>query len=122
MYCHHTASCFLKSTFETVWDKAYATLHETCLNRFRKKGDVNQWVMKYWQLAEGNFAVRDASFAQCYHIDNEMFKELCKEIEQKTHSMICINDTVNTENFEEKKQAVISVFDKTLPEKSVYEK
>ena len=80
MYCHHTPSCFLKSTFHKVWDKAYDTLDETCRNRFRKKGDVNQWVMKYWQMAEGKFAVRDANFAQCYHIDNEMFKDLCKEL------------------------------------------
>ncbi len=122
MYCHHTPSCFLKSTFNKVWDKAYDTLDETCRNRFRKKGDVNQWVMKYWQLAEGNFSVRDASFAQCYHIDDEMFKELCKEIDNKSHSMICINDTSNTENFEDKKKTVISVFDRNLPEKSAFEK
>ena len=78
--------------------------------------------MKYWQLAEGNFAVRRAEFTQCYHIDDEMFKELCKEIDNKAHSMICINDTVNTENFEEKKKVVISVFNETLPEKSTFEK
>lgn len=122
MYCQHTPNSFLKSTFETVWDKAYDTLHETCQHKFRKKSDVNQWVMKYWQLAEGKFSVRDASFAQCYHIDNEMFNSLCKELDEKNHAMICINDTINTENFEEKKQIVIEKFQKNFPDKSSFEK
>ena len=78
--------------------------------------------MKYWQLAEGNFAVRNAEFAHCYHIDDIMFKELCKEIDNKSHSMICINDTVNTEDFEEKKKTIISLFEKNLPDKSSFEK
>lgn len=121
-YNQHVSNNFLKSTFEKVWAEEYETLHETCLHKFRKNGDVNQWVMKYWQLAEGNFAVRDASFTQCYHIDDEMFKELCKEINNKAHSMICINDTVNTENFEDKKNTIIGLFDKNLPDKSAFEK
>ena len=122
MYCQHTPNSFLKSTFETVWEKEYDTLHETCCHKFRTKADVNQWVMKYWQMAEGKFNVRDANFAQCYHIDDEMFKTLCKELEEKKHSLICINDTINTENFEEKKQIVIEAFRKNLPEKSSFEK
>lgn len=73
-------------------------------------------------MAEGKFSVRDASFAQCYHIDNEMFNALCKELDEKTHAMICINDTINTENFEEKKQIVIDKFKKNFPEKSSFEK
>jgi hypothetical protein len=51
-----------------------------------------------------------------------MFKELCKELDNKSHSMICINDTINTEDFESKKNTIISLFEKNLPYKSTFEK
>lgn len=122
MYCQHTPSSFLKSTFLKVWDKEYERLDKTCMHKFRKIGDVNQWVMKYWQLAEGNFSVRKDSFAHCFHIDDSSINALCDEIIRKNNSMICINDTSATENFEEKKQLVINAFEKALPNKSSFEK
>ena len=121
-YYQHTASNFLKSTFEEVWKKEYDVLDKTCSNRFRKSGDVNQWVFKFWQIAKGNVCVRDDKFSYCYHIKDDNFKALCDDIPSGKHKMLCINDTAQTTDFEQKVKGVLEAFAKLLPEKSSYEK
>ena len=107
--------------FEVHWEKEFDILDKTCTDKFRKTGNVNQWLMKYWQLAEGNFVVRRDKFAFCYHVKEYNYEQMCRDIPAKKHQMICINDTADTTNFEEKKQGVISAFEKLLPDKSAFE-
>ena len=121
-YYQHTPSSFLKSVFEEIWEKEYETLDDTSSCKFRKKGNVNQWLMKFWQLADGNFEVRKDSFAYCYHIKEYNFNDLVKDIPSQKHKMLCINDTSETVDFEVKKQKVIEAFEKLLPEKSTFER
>lgn len=121
-YYQHAASSFLKSNFDEIWEKEFDVLNETCSHRFRKSTDVNQWVIKFWQIAKGDIAVRKDSFAYCYHIQEDNFAELCKDIVSKKHQMLCINDTANTINFDEKVAKVKEAFEKLLPEKSSFEK
>ncbi len=122
MYYQHVSSNFLKSTFETVWEKEFDTLNETCSHKFRKTGDVNQWVMKFWQLADGKFHVRRDDFVRCYHVKKRNFKWLCNDLRNKEHTIVCINDNAKTFDFEEQKQIVIDIFNEMLPEKSSFEK
>lgn len=122
MFYQHVSSSFLKSTYETVWEKEFDALNETCSHKFRQMGDVNQWVFKFWQLAEGNFNVRPRKFARCYHIKPSVYKELLDDIKNQKHSMICINDTISTDNFEDKKEEVKRYMDANLPDKSSFEK
>ncbi|MBQ3969978.1 MAG: Stealth CR1 domain-containing protein [Clostridia bacterium] len=121
-YYQHTPNSFLKSTFEEVWDKEFEILDQTCCDKFRKTGNVNQWLMKYWQLASGNFEVRRDSFALCYHVKEYNYQALLNDIPSQKHNMICINDTADTLDFENKKQGVIEAFEKLLPDKSSFEK
>ena len=121
-YYQHTPNSFLKSTFEELWTKEAAVLDATCCDKFRKTGNVNQWLMKYWQLASGCFTVRRDSFALCYHVNESYFQDLLKDIPSKKHNMICINDTAQTDDFDKKVQDVKNAFQKLLPEKSSYEK
>lgn len=120
-YYQHVPSGFLKSTYNTVWEKAFDTLDATCRNKFRVPGDVNQWVMKFWQLASGNFKVRKDSFAVCYHLKENNYHKLLEDIPSKQHCMICINDTEDTLDFENKKEGVKQAFEKLLPEKCSFE-
>ena len=46
---------FLKSEYEDIWKKEYESLDDTSLHRFRSKLDVNDWLIRYWQLTRGNF-------------------------------------------------------------------
>lgn len=122
LYYQHACNSFLKSTFEKVWAEEFEILDETCSHRFRKNGDVNQWVMKFWQQAEGNFEVRPEKFAYCYHVKESNFRALCEEIPACKRGMLCINDTAKTKNFEDKKAKLIQVFNSVFPEISEYEK
>ena len=122
LFYQHVSSSYLKSTYETVWKEEFDTLNETCMHKFRQMGDVNQWVMKFWQLASGQFNVRPRSFAHCYHVKKSTFKPMCRDLKNQTHAMICINDNACTFHFEAKKERVIALMDQNLPEKSSFEK
>ena len=121
LYYQHVATSFLKSSFTEVWGDEPEILNTTCLNKFRKSGDVNQWLIKFWQIAKGNVSVRKDSFCYCYHVKEQNFKDLLKDIPSKKHKMLCINDTSKTTDFEDKKEKVKEAFEKLLPEKSSFE-
>ncbi len=122
MYYDHLPSRFLKSTCETLWELEGEIMDATCRDKFRTKNNVNQWVYKYWQLASGIAVPMGTSEGRCFHIKDSLFDELLRSIETGRYKEICINDTVNTTNFELQKQQVIDAFEKLLPEKSGFEK
>ncbi len=121
-YYQHVATSFLKSNFIEVWEKEYDVLDETCSHRFRKNTDVNQWVVKFWQMAKGEVAVRRDDFAYCYHVKEGNFERLCKDIPSGKRKMLCINDTSKTIDFDTKVKRVKEAFNKLLPETSTFEK
>lgn len=121
-YYQHTPNSFMKSTFEEIWSKEHEILDSTCCDKFRKTGNVNQWLIKFWQLASGNYEVRKDGFALCYQVNENNYQKLLGDIPSQNHSMICINDTAETLDFEAKKQGVISAFEKLLPDKCSFEK
>lgn len=121
-YYDHLASNFLKSTFEAVWNKCGETLDLTCQDKFRQRTNVNQWLFKYWQLAEGKYTVRTAKYGQCFHVDDENFEEVCCAVRTGRYNMICINDTARTTDFENKRKKVIEAFEKLLPQPSMFER
>lgn len=122
MYYNHLSSNFLKSTFETVWEKEYDVLDATCSCRFRSKLNVNQWLMKYWQLADGKAIPRSVSIGNCYHLKEENYLEACRAVETGRHRLICLNDIEKTFDFEKIRDAVLESFDRLLPEKSSFER
>ncbi len=120
-YYNHLPSSFLKTTFETVWDKYYAVLDKTCSDRFRTESNVNQWLMKFWQLCSGTYTVRPDSIGECFHIEESNFDRLCDTIRNTKKSMVCINDTPRTLDFDSKKAAVRECFEAILPDPSSFE-
>lgn len=82
--------------------------------------DVNQWLMRYWQLANGNFVPRSPDFGKMYIINDDTTLIL-KDIEMNKHKTICINDSSKISNFEKTKSEVLRAFEKKFPQKSNYE-
>lgn len=120
-YEFHVASSFLKSTFDEIWDKEFDELDEVCKHRFRDiRLDVNQWLMRDWQLASNNFLPRSTKFARLFTLDAESNIEYVLNNKAK---MVCLNDSedLTDEEYEGLKAAVIREFEKKLPEKSIYE-
>lgn len=122
-YNPHLPNSYLRKTFEEVWDKEQETLHKTCLNRFRDKRDVNQWIFRYWQFMKGDFFPISSKIGQTYSLTNcneEIFSVMKKNI----YKMICINDNDKDKikNFELEKNNLVSIFEEIFPEKSSFEK
>ena len=120
-YYQHLPSNFCKSTLHKVWGVAGTALDETCRNRFRGKGQVNQWVFKFWQLAEGSFVPQPIRDGRCFHLRDKGVEGLCQTIEEGRYKLICINDTDQTTEFEQKKEQIAASFDRILPQKSAFE-
>lgn len=118
---NHLPTSFLKSTLEKVWEEEEEVLNETCKDKFRSKRNVNQWLFKFWQLADGNFYPRRYNFGKAFHLKKKVNNELINAIKTNKYGMVCINDTAKTENFEEHKNAVIEAFQTILPNKSSFE-
>lgn len=121
---NHLAFSFLKSEYEDIWEKEYESLDDTSSHKFRSKLDLDNWLIRYWQLTRGNFyPIGRHTKGKVYEIYNgiEQNQELFKIIENQSMPMICINDNDNVD-FEPMKERIKQAFDKILPEKSSFEK
>lgn len=121
-YDAHTANSFKKSTFEKVWEKEPELLDKVSSNKFRNVNeDVNQFLVKYWQLCEGNFYPRKITFSKYFeYSDNN--ESIYENIRNQRCSVICLNDVVGNYDFEQEKKNTIDAFEEILPNKSSFEK
>lgn len=118
----HLPNAFLKSTFLKVWDTAFDTLDATCRRKFRSNGDVNQWLVRYWQLAEGCFKPFNTLKGSINQDINEANKQaIQKEISQRLYNIMCLNDSEDIVDFDEMKTLLQSSFTKIFPGKSTFE-
>ena len=117
----HIPQPFLKSTFETLWDKEEELLNETSSHRFRSNEDVNQWLFRYWQFASGNFVQGKGDKGRFFSIgrDDELIK---KTIKNKEYAMVCLSDDDVNLDFEAEKKTLVELFQSVLPDKSGFEK
>lgn len=118
----HIAISYNKKTFETLWNKEFEVLDQSSKSRFRNNNtDVNNWLMRYWQLCSGNFTPRKASFGVlCEYAKNP--NDIYNIIRNQKYSMVCLNDGEGDFDFEKEKQNTIAAFESILPEKCSFEK
>ena len=122
-YQPHLPASYRKSTFEILWDKEYKILNETCKHKFRNVNDVNQWLMREWQLAGNDFIPRRVNFGKAFQLKRDCTHEEVRDfIYKQKAKMVCVNDgEMDNEEFEKAKAVINSAFDKILPEKSEFE-
>ena len=121
---NHLPFGFLKSIYEEIWQVEFDTLDETCKHKFRTRTDVNQWLIRYWQLAKGCFEPigrRKKGFVYEIYNGVEQNQRLFNIIEQQQIPIICINDN-DSVDFKPMKNRIKQAFDKILSEKSSFEK
>ncbi len=121
---NHLPSNFLKSTFNEVWDRDPVTMDRVSSNKFRSMEDVSQYVMKEWQIANGNFYPKNmfGKIGRVYPFMETQTEEACFAIARQSYSMVCINDSGRFDDFNEKKSSINNSFEKILPNKSSFEK
>lgn len=118
----HLPQAYLKSSFAAAWADEENILRHTCLSPLRSDQDVNQWYVRYRQLAENRFVpvkpITDASFC----IDGS--DALHKVIRTAAKPMICLNDSplITNELYETEKERLQKSFETILNQKSEFEK
>lgn len=118
----HLPNAFLKSTFEEIWKREYSILDETCKHRFRSPLDVNQHLMKYWQLMQGRYnPISEEKKGHYYSIGKDN-KRIYDDIKNQKYKMVCLNDAEEGIDFKKEKEFIKRVFDLLLPTKSEFEK
>lgn len=122
----HQPQPFLKSTFEKVWSLETKILADTSASKFRECSDTNQYLFRYWQLAEGKFVpigMRDAKFVT---LSLEAIKDgtINNLLSNDRYALLCLNDSdiiADEDSFLKAKKILSEALQSILPEKSSYE-
>ena len=119
----HLAQPFLKASFEEAWARDGDILDATCRHAIRNDHDVNQWLIRYRQLAQGRFVPVKPTRDAVFQMDEQTDKLVCDCISRQKKSMICINDgEMGTNAFEKARLQLQTAFASILPTASAYEK
>ncbi|MPN57427.1 hypothetical protein SDC9_205121 [bioreactor metagenome] len=117
----HYPQPFLKATYEAVWRAEGAVLDATCRRKLRTPGDVNEWLMRYWQLAEGSFHPASPGGRHYYAI-GENTPRAEGAIRGQAYDMICLNDNRAVEDTGPLERLFCDAFESILPDKYRFEK
>lgn len=117
----HNVQPFLKSTFEDVWEKCDNHIIQTSLTRFREQNNVSQYLMRYWQLVQGNFCpAKTTGRCKFISIREKNLPQIEKAVTQQKKSLLCLNDT-DISDYETVRYSLHKYFEQILPEKSFFE-
>ena len=119
----HYEQPMLKSIFQEVWEKEPYFLNESC-SKFRNPTTINQYLIRYWQLASNRFYPIKKHGVMYYHFTNEILEDLSKVILEERVRSICINDTPNCseEEYVLASTVIKKIFEKKFPNLSIFEK
>lgn len=126
-YDFHTHVCHKKSVFKKLWELEGDYLDKVCMNRFRSPLDLSQWLMRYWNLASGQFFPVDMNKISryCWFDDVETsLGTIQSVIADSDTRIIVINDTLDAEDeygFEKCKAGVRESLENIFSEKSSFE-
>jgi hypothetical protein len=118
----HLPNAYLKESFVKAWEQDFDILDATSRRHIRDDRDVNQWLIRIRQLAEGEFVPRkrqkDCNFD--IYKDSDLMHRMIRE---QLKLMICLNDTKVLEEGEFKRlqSRIIADFNCILSEKSMFE-
>ena len=118
----HLPSSYRKETFVQVWKEEEELLLDTSRNRFRSKGDLTHWLMKCWQICQGNFAVRPTSWGRHWELWEDDIDRICADLMTRKYRSVCINDSKSSVDFDALKKRLRDSFERLLPEISAFER
>lgn len=112
----HGPSPLTRDTYRAVWEAEGETLDAACRHRFRHPGDVNQWVLLWWQVASGEFCPRTADHLTL-DLSQANIHRLCHTVRSQSVTFLCINDPGGEIPISQ----VLAEFERLFPEKSGFE-
>lgn len=120
-YEPHLPNAFLKSTYETVWEKEPDVLMATTFSRFKKKDNVNQWLFRYWQLMSGQFQPRSPKIGHFFDLSGDM-DAVTEAMRKRKYKLVCLNDSDAIRDIEIRKEKLLRAFEELYPNKSKFER
>ncbi len=117
----HMPQPYLKEVFAKMWEEEAAVLDATCRMRFRSPMGVNHWLMRYEQLACGDFAPVSFKDARLDTLCESRIGEIEEYIRTQHYAMICLNDSPQLQDFDGVRTRLAAALEAILPEKSSYE-
>ena len=117
----HLPQAFLKSSFAEAWEQDRDILDATSRHALRDDRDVNQWLIRHRQLAEGHFI--PACPVQNAFFDITRYDSTISEaVRTQRLPVICLNDGGIPESaFEQMRDELSAAFQAILPQKSRFE-
>lgn len=116
----HLPIPYMKKIFRQIWKEYPEVLDATSKNKFRSATDVNQWLVRYWQLVSGQFVPTSKTNGRFFSIGKDD-KEIEDAIKNQTYQMICLSDDDVNLDFEKEKEFIIRCFEAIFPDKSSFE-
>lgn len=115
-YNPHVPHSYNKQYFDRVWNENKKDIEKTLKSRFRKADNITEWLVRYYQLVEGNFAPTNINkYGIVMDATDEGVDQL---VLSSKYKYICINNDTNGEQFNK----IVKSFETKLPEKSSFEK
>lgn len=122
-YTPHNEKPFLKSVFKEIWDSEPVEMDKAC-SHLREATSVNNYLMRYWQLAENKFSPMDElRVKKVVQLNSGCLPELEHLMFDKSVKSLCVNDSSNCsmEDYLQLKPQLKQLFEKKLPRLSTFE-
>lgn len=114
LYEPHTPCSYVKSTYSLLWKRFSDVFDEVCQHKVRSKNDCSEYLIRYYQLVNGDFVPFNRDRIGVYRSMGS--KDLPDIILGQKKKMICIN-YYDKGSFDTVKKS----FEKLLPNKSKFE-
>ena len=119
---NHLPQIYLKKTYDEIWKCCGGELARTCESKFRSYGDVSPTLIRYWQLASGNFTPCNVyKYGKVFYLCDKNISESVDCICHQKKKLICLNDGDHVTHFDEYKERLIKAFEQILPNKCGFE-
>ncbi|MHC8518560.1 stealth family protein [Weissella confusa] len=119
-YDPHIPLAYTKQAFQMVTEIFLDDINRTSSSKVRSIDNVSQWLVRYFQLMNGNFIPSFAGRSRYLNIQQP--EKLRKVLHKKRVKMIVLNDTVENEDDEKAARKSIELLDLRFPEKSSFER
>lgn len=117
----HMMRPYLKKDFIETWEKEGVLLDETCSHKFRSKDDVSIYLIRLFNLMQGEFVPGNIYKKGKAYVMTGMDCAVFEAIRKKKYKFICINDECDDSQFDACCSKLIKEFDGILPDKSMFE-
>ena len=119
---NHLPQIYLKKTYEEIWQYCKEDLERTCSSKFRSFGDVSPTLIRYWQLASGNFTPCNVyKYGRAFYLNDENISESVDCIIHQKKRLVCLNDGEHVAHFEDYKERLLRAFEQIFPDKCSFE-